>query len=310
MKELHQKKFYYVYSPRIQPEIEVNPGEKIKIETQDCINNFEATEYGIFPPEPHTPLSGPVYVRGCSKDDILDILIEDIKITRGKGWMGQTGEWGTCMSGSELTPVLNDPIPMRMKICEIQGNKIYFPTIDGKKIIIPAYPMIGSIGTAPEVEISSFMQGRFGGNLDCPDMRKGSHLYLPVFVDGGLLYLGDVHAIQGDCESSSPIEVSSVVTLRLNIIKDKKIKWPRFETEEYIGAIGVTRPIDDAFKIAAVEMVKWLMDDYGFEKWDANLFMGLVNKVQINQSANPLYSLSVKVPKKLLRKNGKAKRFK
>ena len=300
MKELRQKRFHYLYSPRIPPEVVLNPGERVLVETQDCINNMETTEDGPFPPPPHTPLSGPICVRGCSPGDTLEVIINDIKITRGKGWMGQTGEWGTCMSGSETTPILNDPIPTRMKICEIKGNTVYFPTVDGRKIALPTKPMIGSIGVAPEVEVQSFMPGRFGGNLDCPDVCKGSRLYLPVFVEGGLLSLGDVHAIQGDGESSSPVEVSSATSLTLNVVRGKTIKWPRIETPDYIETIGVTKPIDDAFKIAFTEMVKWLVEDYGFEKWDANLFMGLTDQVQLNQSANPLYSLSVKIPKKLL----------
>ncbi|MEM4245993.1 MAG: acetamidase/formamidase family protein [Candidatus Bathyarchaeia archaeon] len=300
MKELRQKRFHYTYSPKIEPEMVVEPGEKVLVETQDCINNFPATEDGVFPPPPHTPLSGPIYVKGCSKGDVLEVVIEEIEITRGKGWMGQTGEWGTCMSGSETTPVLNDPIPTRMKICKIEEEVVYFPTIDGRMIPLPASPMIGAIGTAPEVETQSFMQGRFGGNMDAPDVCKGSRLRLPVFAEGALLYLGDVHAIQGDGESSSPVEVSSETTLTLNVIKGKTIHWPRIETVEYIETVGITRPLDDAFRVASTEMVKWLMEDYGFEKWDANLFMGLVDKVQINQCANPLYCLSLKVPKRLL----------
>jgi acetamidase/formamidase len=302
LKELHPKIFHYLYSPKINPTIVVNSGDTLLVETQDCINNFEATEDGLFPPLPHNPLSGPIYVKGGSQNDVLEVVIEDIKITRGKGWMGQTGEWGSCMSGSETTPVLNDPIPTRMKICEIKEDTLYFPTIDGKKIPLPVKPMIGSIGTAPQVEIESFMQGTFGGNLDCPDICKGSRLYLPIFTEGALLYLGDVHAIQGDGESSSPVEVSSEIILTLNIIKGKNINWPRLETDKYIETIGVTRPLDDAFRVATVEMVKWLVEDYGFEKWDANLFLGLVDKIQINQCANPLYALSVKVPKNLLKK--------
>ncbi len=215
--------------------------------------------------------------------------------------MGQTGEWGCCMSGSETTPILNDPIPKRMKICAIDEDNLFFPTIDGNQIILPLNPMIGSIGTAPKVEIQSFMLGQFGGNLDCPDICKGSRIYFPVFTEGGLLYLGDVHAIQGDGESNSPVEVSSEIVLTLNIIKGKTIHWPRLETDQYIEIIGVTRPLDDAFRVATVEMVKWLVEDYGFEKWDATLFLGLVNKIQINQCANPLYSLSVKVPKAVLK---------
>ena len=76
---------------------------------------------------------------------------------------------------------------------------------------------------------------------------------------------------------------------------------PLGETDQNIEIIGVTRPLDDAFRVATVEMVKWLVEDYGFEKWDATLFLGLVNKIQINQCANPLYSLSVKVPKSVLK---------
>ena len=39
-----------------------------------------------------------------------------------------------------------------------------------------------------------------GGNMDLPEMQVGSTTYLPVQVEGGLIWTGDSHAKQGNGE--------------------------------------------------------------------------------------------------------------
>ena len=39
-----------------------------------------------------------------------------------------------------------------------------------------------------------------GGNMDIRQITAGSTVYLPVWVEGALLSVGDAHAVQGDGE--------------------------------------------------------------------------------------------------------------
>src|SRR5215475_1563992 len=59
----------------------------------------------------------------------------------------------------------------------------------------------------------------------------GAELFLPVEVKGALFSIGDPHAAQGDGEvCGTAIETQHKVTLKLDIVKDAKLKMPRFRT--------------------------------------------------------------------------------
>src|SRR6202011_1746490 len=105
---------------------------------------------------------------------------------------------------------------------------------------IPTRPMIGCIGTAPDLEVPTTSgAGRFGGNLDVPEVGPGSVVYLPVAVAGGMLFLGDCHPYQGDGEVSG-CEMRSLVTLSVRVLKGwtRSAIWPRIETLTHLVTIG------------------------------------------------------------------------
>lgn len=198
-----------------------------------------------------------------------------------------------------LFQLLNVEFPHATRICPIRDNQVYF----SDKIVIPFEPMIGTIGVAPEIEaISSRFPGPHGGNMDIPDTCNGNRLYLPVYVEGALLYAGDVHATQGEGESPGgvAIEMPAETTLTVDLIKDKTIAWPRLETPNYIGTIvatGTNRTLEDAVKIAHIELIFWLEKEYGFNRWDAYQLCTQVSKVSLGN----LWTVSVRFPMRYLR---------
>jgi acetamidase/formamidase len=141
------------------------------------------------------------------------------------------------------------------------------------KITLPYQPFIGTIGIAPEIEaISSLQPDYHGGNMDLPDVAPGAILYFPVHVKGGLLYVGDCHAAQGDGELSGvAIEQRATVTMQIDVIKGWSFAWPRLEAEEFLMTIGSARPLEDAARIAYRELVRWMSADYGFVRRDRRL---------------------------------------
>ena len=85
--------------------------------------------------------------------------------------------------------------PLTAKTIEIKDGFIHW----NKDLKIPARPMIGTLGTAPSGEMpGNAFGGRHGGNMDVQEVRAGSTVFLPVEVDGAILHIGDVHAVQGD----------------------------------------------------------------------------------------------------------------
>jgi acetamidase/formamidase len=280
----------------------VKPKETLIVETRDTLcghiksENDRITSAEDYPNKQNAS-SGPIFVEGAEKGDTLVIHVDNIKIAEN-GWTGFEPTW---LSWDVRD--LGQVIPEIVTICSIRNNIIEIPCKGGRKLHVPARPLIGTIGVAPELEGRSTMtSGQYGGNLDSPEICAGNTLYLPVFVNGALLHLGDVHAIQGDSEvNASPVEVDAECTLTLDLIKGKKIGWPRIVSSEYIEAIGASKPLDSALAIAVKELVLWLRDEYGFDIWDASTLLASVGMAQICGAANPdLLTVSMKFPKKYL----------
>jgi len=61
-----------------------------------------------------------------------------------------------------------------------------------------------------------------GGNCDIKNLSLGSRLYLPVYVEGANLSVGDIHFSQGDGEISfcGAIEMAGWLDMRVSIIKN------------------------------------------------------------------------------------------
>ena len=60
------------------------------------------------------------------------------------------------------------------------------------------------------------------------------------------------------------------------------------------------QPLMDCVRIAAVELVKWLVDDYGFEKWEAFQVISQAGTMRIGNVVDPSYTVVAKFPKKYL----------
>jgi formamidase len=66
-----------------------------------------------------------------------------------------------------------------------------------------------------------------GGNCDIKNLSRGSRIYLPVYVDGAKLSMGDIHFSQGDGEISfcGAIEMAGFINLHVDIIPGGVAKY-------------------------------------------------------------------------------------
>ena len=162
--------------------------------------------------------------------------------------------------------------------------------------------MIGTIGTTPAVEaVLSGGMGRHGGNLDTQEVCAGSTVYLPVYVSGALLALGDCHAIQSDGELNE-VEMRSVVTLSVDVIKGRSpsMGWPRIETAETLVTVAVATPLEEATRLALRDMILWLAERTGLSKREAYFMVGLAGHARPGQVQVPNYSMRCIMPKEIL----------
>ncbi len=254
------------------------------------------------------PLTGPVVVEGAKPGDALAIHIRDIKLTRATAWSSHIPGFGAFSSGAPgLVCRLHSPPPARDWLWKLDRKKmtgtLKLSKSRLKKATIPLHPFIGSIGVAPRygrVEMS-LTPGEYGGNMDCIETQKGTTLYLPVFAKGGYLYFGDIHAAQGDGEICGvALETSAEVTLQIDVVRKWNIEWPRLEDRTHIMTACSMKPLMDAFSLAHVEMIRWLVDDYRFDRWEAYQLLSQVGTTRIGNVVDPKYTVVAKFPKKYL----------
>lgn len=271
-----------VLTPHNPPIASAKPGETVEIETWSALTRVT------------NPVTGPVEIEGAEPGDTLIVEIVDIELP-DEGTTAIIPGFGALEGWLRL-------MDRRMKNCDIKDGKIFFQKEGGGIIEIEADPFIGTIGVSPEFEaINTLSPGRHGGNMDCPDVRPGNRLMLPVTRPGALFGLGDVHAVQGDGEVCGvAVEVDAVVTLKFDLEKGRKIDWPRVESPAEIMTVGSARPLEDAARIAFREMVDWMASDHGWEREDAYMFLSLAAKARIAQIVDPLYTVVVKLDKSYL----------
>jgi acetamidase/formamidase len=90
------------------------------------------------------------------------------------------------------------------------------------------------------------------------------------------------------------------VVLKIDVVKGKPIAWPRFEDRDYIMVAGSARPLIDAFRLAHVELIEWLVADYGFDKMDAYTLVGQVGENTVANIVDPAYTVVAKIKKRYL----------
>jgi amidase len=289
---------YQTYAVR-EPVLRVRPGDTI--ETNTLYSDFFTAKDGPWPGE-----VGPIYIDGATPEDTLVIKILKIRPNIPTGRSGTSTTYGS-LTATEMTPMLHEPVPARIHIWRIDGKRMTaaldLPGSRMKKIEVTLKPMLGRLATAPpdDQAIPGGVPSTFGGNMDTSEACEGATVYLPVFHEGAYFYFGDVHALQGDGEIiGSGIETSADVTFKIDLLKGKKIAWPRLEDDGYIMVAGSTRPLLDAFRIAHVEMVKWLETEFGFDRWEALQVLSQVGSAQVANVVDPNFTVVAKFPKKYL----------
>jgi amidase len=262
--------------------------------------------------ERSNPLTGPFHVEGAEPGDALAVRIEEVQPTRTWAWSANGDRFGffstediygpTTFAAPQWAPAEQCDFRWELDM-ETGTGRLKLSRSRLREVEIPLHPFLGCLGVAPERGETriTMTPGRHGGNMDCPVVRAGVTVYLPVFVSGGLLAMGDCHAAQGDGELCGVgLEVSCQVRLTVDLVKGWNIHWPRAEDEERIMAIGSVRPLDAAYGIAQVELMDWLVRDYGFDTNEALQLLSQVGTSQIGNVVDPNYSVIASFPKACL----------
>jgi acetamidase/formamidase len=263
MQRLPVGPLYYEFSRHNEPRLRVQSGETVLVESEDAFSGQIRTneDRRDKTKRPHgNPQTGPIWVEGAEPGDTLAVAIEDIQPS--------IGQCATRTSDpKQLAQWLGDDCPHGTHVCPIRDGLIYW----SDQITLPYRPMLGCIGTAPDTGVpTTGPAGPHGGNMDIIETCPGNTVYLPVFVSGAYLYLGDAHATMGHGElSASGLEMPAHTTIKVNLIKAKKIPAPRIESPDEIMTIATGCPMERSIAQAYAWLILWMEAEYGWDRWRA-----------------------------------------
>ena len=285
-----------------EPVLRLTPGAIVETRTFSRPGDYYERAGGPWPGE-----VGPFWIEGATPNDTLVVRILKLRPNRDTAVSQLNPNGISAVAGDSRTRMLNEPLPSRRFVWRLERDRtvgvLDLPNSASKRIEMPLKPMLGRLAVAPEGEeaFGGLWPGNFGGNMDASDAREGTTIYLPIFHDGALFYFGDGHALQGDGEIvGSGLETTMDVTFQFDLIKGRRIRWPRMEDADDIMVAGSVRPLVDAFRIAQVELIQWLVEEYGFERIEAYQVVSQGGHSRIANVVDPNYTVVAKFPKKLL----------
>ena len=274
----------------------IESGARLTVETQDALFGCaEAVRDGRIAHEEcrtrANPATGPLYIKDARPGDVLEVRIHEIRLV-GKGVLNvpNTG-----------TPTAHTYNGYEYIEAEALVGGCLRVLASGKAV--PAFPMIGVIGTAADADAGHYAveAGDYGGNMDNPAIRAGAVVYLPVFVAGGLLGLGDVHGVMGEGEVfGQGLEMASEVDITVVLRKDMCIKRPLVETSECLSAAASAETMEQASDWAVRDMLDILQDMHGLTPAQAAAAIAFYGDLRVCQVVNAQKTMRMEIRKKYI----------
>ncbi|MEO3937624.1 acetamidase/formamidase family protein [Dermatophilaceae bacterium Soc4.6] len=291
------------------PVMRVTPGAVLRLWSDDAFGGALRTVDDLSSAKVDlrcvNPQTGPFHVEGAEPGDTLALHLVSLEAARDWGVSAAIPFFGG-MTGTDRTVTLQEPLPDTTWIYELDRERrtVAFAARHSEhRVELPFEPMLGTIGVAPaggEVR-SALVPDRFGGNMDAPQVRAGSTVFLGVNVEGALFSIGDGHYRQGEGEAcGTAVEGAMTTTLIVELIKGGAPAWPRVESDSHLMTIGSSRPLEDAWRIGNAELVDWVGQLTGLHRMDAYQLCSQITQAPIANVVDANYSVVVMAAKDLL----------
>jgi acetamidase/formamidase len=253
------------------------------------------------------PQTGPFHIEGAEPGDTLAVHFVSIEPARDWGASTTIPLFGA-LTSTHATATLQEPLPEVVWIYQLDrtARLCRFESRFGDFVVdLPMDPMHGTVGVAPaSLEVrSALVPDAYGGNMDTPEMRAGVTCYLGVNVPGAMFSLGDGHARQGEGETCGvAVECAMDTVVIVDLLKGVPCPWPRIESDTHIMTAGSARPLEDAFRVAQVDLTQWLQADYGFAMLDAYQLISQAVEAPLANVVDTNYTSVAKIRKDWLPK--------
>ena len=266
------------FGPDLQPVLEVEPGDVVTFETNDCFTGQIRSEDDLVTEIDMSRINsatGPVAIKGAEPGDSLVAEILDVRPI----------EWGvaTLIPGfGQLIEQVQSPLT---RLFEVRDGVVKM----NDRVSFPAMPMVGVVGVATDgEELSNGLAGRHGGNLDDHLHGQGAKIFFPVRKAGGMFAVGDMHASMGDGEICfTGVEIAGEVDIRFDLLKGKQATWPVTELGERWLPHATADRFEDALQLVSEEAARLLVDEHGFTLEDAFIFLSVACDAGVAQACKP-----------------------
>ena len=295
--------FHRVFSDAIPPALHIFPGDSVRTWTVDAAG---VDSMGVRRSLGGNPQTGPFYVEGAFPGDTLVITLNRIRLNRdsavSSGRIASTALTPAYVERTRYQPDFNSD----WMLDRANGiGRLKNPSERLKNYSVKLQPMLGCVAVAPPAHqaLRTGYPGVFGGNMDYNQIREGSTVYLPVFVPGALLFVGDAHAAQGDGElTGNALETSMDVEFTVDVIKGRATAGPRAENSDYLMSSGIGNSLTDALQLATTQLVEWLQTDYNLTPNEAAVVLGTAMQYDIAEVVDPLVHVVAKIRKDVVTK--------
>jgi amidase len=293
--------FHHFFSDAIEPALHVNPSDTV---TTWSVDAGGTDPQGVRRTSGGNPFTGPFYVEGAIPGDTLVVRFNRIRLNRDSAISG------AMISNNALTPAY---VEQRKRVEGYNSDwkidrqagfaSLAKPTETMQDYKVPLAPMLGCVAVAPPggMQYRSAFLGSFGGNMDYNQLREGVTVYLPVYVPGALLFVGDGHAAQGAGElTGDALETSMDIEFTVDVVAGHAPPNPRMENTEYLMASGIAGSLDDALRAATTNLARWLEATYGLNAAEVSSVLGTSIVYDIAEVVDPQPHVVAKVPKSVL----------
>jgi acetamidase/formamidase len=309
--------------PKEPPKLKVNSGDTVAIETM--MHSHNQVGPGVTMEKlielrkanpgggPHS-MTGPIFVNGAEPGDVMEIRI--LRIVPKP--FGITFN----LPGKDF-PTIGALAP------EMPEGFIKFFNIDVAKnraefkpgIMIELQPFPGTLAVGidpndpsprkggskdPMAPVSTLRPWKNGSNMDINELQAGSKLFLPVFLKGGLIWMGDSHCRQGNGEVSlTALECSyKEIVIQPVVRKDMKLEWPRIETRTHWITTGFDEDLNKAMVNATREAVNFLEQQkmVPLTRQEAYLLVSIVGDCRVSQVVDIRKGVHCMIPKSVFTK--------
>ena len=294
------------YSATAEPVLRIASGDIVEVETMITNRPARLERAGVPPDQVQQSLrdiveqvtdrgpgghilTGPIYVEGAERGDVLEVRILSVDLAIPYGYNGCSGF---------IRENCGEPRTRIIPLDEERMVGIFAPGIE-----IPLRPFFGSMGVAPPPgagRISSNPPWIHAGNLDNKELVAGTTLFIPVHVRGALFEVGDGHAAQGHGEvDQTAIETALEGRLQFFVRKDMSLEWPRAETPDHFITMGMDEDLTTATRIAVQQMVDFLVETKDMEQGAAYQLASVAADLKITQLVDGNVGVHMTIPKSI-----------